>query len=176
MNSAWDQLHPGSDLLFFSTPDEGIDLSLLHPPQIQIFKLWQVYLDNIHPLLMVTHAPTLQNRILDAAGALSMIEAPLEALMFSIYCVATMSLTESECSSVLATSRNIALARFRYGARQALQKCEVLRCDAYDSLAALYLYLVCCFAFRTMRSTNNTRSPSETRQIPAPLHHYLRLQ
>jgi hypothetical protein len=60
---AWDQQY-GSDShhsehLLFCSRNAAIDLAALHPNQGQIFKLWQVYLENVDPLLKVTHTPTL---------------------------------------------------------------------------------------------------------------------
>lgn len=55
-------------LLLFGSSGGIFDLSLPHPSQMQISKLWQVYLDNVNPLLKATHTPTLQTRIIDAAS------------------------------------------------------------------------------------------------------------
>ncbi|KAF3932235.1 hypothetical protein ABW20_dc0110701 [Dactylellina cionopaga] len=87
---AWDHMHQSenNDHLLFGSPKTNIDLSTLHPEQVQIFKLWQVYLENVDPLLKVTHMPTLQKLIIDAAGDVKNIKPTLEALIFSIYCVA----------------------------------------------------------------------------------------
>jgi hypothetical protein len=132
----WDHLHEGNDQLLFG-PRQDIDLSTLHPTQGQIFKLWQVYLENIDPLLKITHTPTLQPRIIDAAADLSDIPPPLEALMFAIYCVATLSLTDEDIPS-----RKETLRQYHIGCQQALINCGFLRGGDRESLTALFLYLV----------------------------------
>lgn len=38
----------------------------LHPPSELIYKLWQVFLENINPLTKIIHQPTLQSAIFDA--------------------------------------------------------------------------------------------------------------
>ncbi len=48
----------------------------LHPPGIQIFQLWQIYLTNINPLLKVTHTQTLQGQIIEAGTNPSKISPP----------------------------------------------------------------------------------------------------
>jgi hypothetical protein len=114
----------------------------MHPDQVQIFRLWQIYLDNVNPLLKVTHTPTLQIRIIDAAGDVGNIDEALEALMFSIYCAAVLSMTDDECFVSFRLSRDYLLARYQVACKQALLKCTPWRSNGRDCLTALYLYLV----------------------------------
>ncbi|KAK4248227.1 hypothetical protein C7999DRAFT_31281 [Corynascus novoguineensis] len=110
------------DHLLFGAPNPDVHLPSLHPDQVQIFRLWQIYLDNVNTLLKVTHTPTLQKRIIDAAADVENISEALEALMFSIYCAAVLSLTDDECIVSFHLSRDHLLARYQ--------------------VASLYLYLV----------------------------------
>lgn len=142
VKSAWDSLYDRSDHLLFCSPNSSIDLSTLHPSQMHIFKIWQFYLENVDPLLKVTHAPTLQGRIIDAAGDLANIEAPLEALMFSIYCVSIFSLDQDACQKSFGSSRQSLLSSYQLGAREALLRSRFLRTDNLDCLTALHFYLV----------------------------------
>lgn len=109
---------------------------------VHIFKLWQVYLDNVDPLLKVTHTPTLQPRIIEAAGQISDLDPILEALMFSMYCVSTHSISENDCMTIFGSSKQHLLFRYQDGCQQALLNCGFLRCNDRDCLTALYLYLV----------------------------------
>ncbi|KAH2544623.1 hypothetical protein KXW97_001886 [Aspergillus fumigatus] len=54
------------DDFLFGQPQVNVNVLALHPEQVQIFRLWQIYLENVNPLLKVTHTPTLQPRIVDA--------------------------------------------------------------------------------------------------------------
>ncbi|KAE8420745.1 hypothetical protein BDV36DRAFT_249068 [Aspergillus pseudocaelatus] len=143
VNKAWDQIYQSheQDLLFGSC-STNVDISTLHPDQVQIFRLWQVYLDNVDPLLKVTHTPMLQPRIIDAAGDVANISPTFEALMFSIYCVSILSLGEDECRANFGTPRDDLLKRYQFACQQALLKCGVLRTSSVECLTALYLYLV----------------------------------
>jgi hypothetical protein len=114
----------------------------LHPQQVQIFRLWQIYLDNVNPLLKVTHTPTLQPRIIDAASDLKNISPSLEALMFSIYCVSVKSLVDDECQTLFGSPRKYLLTSYQYACQQALLKCKALESTGLDGFTALYLYLV----------------------------------
>ncbi|GLA02294.1 hypothetical protein AnigIFM60653_001697 [Aspergillus niger] len=133
--------HTTDDLLF-GQPQANVNLLALHPQQAQIFRLWQTYLENVNPLLKVTHTLTLQPRIVDAVSDLGNIHPTLEALMFSIYCIAVMSLADHECHQLLKSSKEDLLARYRLGCRQLLIKCRPWHCTNVDGLTAVYLYLV----------------------------------
>lgn len=146
IKKAWDHAyrdHDASDhhLLFGSPASNSVDLTTLHPDQTKIFRLWQIYLDNVDPLLKVTHTPSLQARIIEAVGNLTALDAPLEALMFSIYCVAILSLDEERCRTLFGPKKEL-LTGYRFACRQALINCRVLRTDDHDTLVALFLYLV----------------------------------
>ncbi|KAF3929729.1 hypothetical protein AA313_de0209501 [Arthrobotrys entomopaga] len=131
-----------NDNLLFGSPASTIDLHTLHPPQVQIFRLWQIYLDNVNPLLKITHTPTLQPRIIDAPADIENIPPTLEALLFSIYCMSVLSLGEEECEKLLGTPRAQTLGSYQFACRQALQNCDFLRSSDRECLIALFLYLV----------------------------------
>jgi len=141
---SWDQLFKNStDFLLFGSLIEDIELQVLHPPDhVQIFTLWQVYLDDVNPLLKVTHTPTLNARLINATGDLTNIEPNLEALIFGVYCVAVMSLTEVGCMDIFRCEKEVLMQRYRFGCQQAMLKCRFLQTDNRDCLTALFLYLV----------------------------------
>ncbi|QDS78050.1 hypothetical protein FKW77_003273 [Venturia effusa] len=141
INSAWDRFH-ANDTLLFGTSGIAVDLSDVHPMPVHILKLWQVYLENVNPLLKVTHTPTLQPRIIEAAGNFTDIDPALETLMFSIYCMAIQSLPEDNCMAMFGSSKQHLLPRYQDGCQQALLNCGFLRRNDRDSLTALYLYLM----------------------------------
>ncbi|KAF7155944.1 hypothetical protein CNMCM6106_007856 [Aspergillus hiratsukae] len=140
---AWEEVYDGgSQTLLLGSRKFDVKLSTLHPNQVEIFRLWQIYLDNVNPLLKVTHTPTLQARIIDAAADVTKIEPTLEALMFSIYCVAILSLTEDECRTMFGSPRDDLLKGYHFACQQALLNCDVLRTSDRDCLTALFLYLI----------------------------------
>ncbi|KAL9041218.1 MAG: hypothetical protein Q9214_004182 [Letrouitia sp. 1 TL-2023] len=144
IKKAWDQVYESekNDHLLFGSLKTHVDLSTLHPEQVQIFRLWQIHLDNVNPLLKVTHTPTLQARIINAASDVANINPPLEALIFSIYCVSILSLAEDECRTLFRSPKKDLLTSYQVGCQQALQNCGGLRSDDRDCLTALYLYLI----------------------------------
>ncbi|RYP66788.1 hypothetical protein DL770_008739 [Monosporascus sp. CRB-9-2] len=144
VKKAWDHTYESetTDHLLFGSPKANVDIATLHPEQVQIFRFWQIYLENVDPLLKVTHAPTLQARIVSAASDVANINPSLEALMFSIYSVSILSLTEDECRASFGSPRKDLLKRYQFGCRLALLNCRVLRSSDRDCLTTLYLYLV----------------------------------
>ncbi|KZF24113.1 putative C6 transcription factor [Xylona heveae TC161] len=142
IKKALNQAYDSNDHILFGPRKINVNLSFLHPEQVQIFRLWQIYLENINPLLKVTHTPTLQARIIDAASDVANISPTFEALMFSIYCVSVLSLFENECRTLFGSPREDLLASYRFGCQQALLNCEALRSDDHECLTALYLYLI----------------------------------
>ncbi len=131
-----------NDHLLFGAPDPDFQLRASHPDQAPMFRLWQVYLDNVNPLLKVTHTPTLQPRIIDAASDLGSVTPALEALLFSIYAVAAMSLTDEECQVLFHVPRDFLLNGYQVACKQALLNCSPWRSNDRDCLTAFYLYLV----------------------------------
>ncbi|KAI5460493.1 C6 transcription factor [Mariannaea sp. PMI_226] len=141
---AWDQTIENDDhLLFgFGSHQTMIDMYTLHPQPFQIFQLWQLYLDNVDPLLKVTHTPTLQKRIIQAAANVLAIEPELEALMFGIYCMALTSITDDNCQITFGSTKTQLLGKFQLGCQCALLNSRFMRSTNRDCLTALYLYLV----------------------------------
>lgn len=143
VKKAWDQLFKDNeDILPFGARRTGVELSTLHPDPIQIFKLWQIYLDNVDPLLKVTHTPSLQARIIEAASNLTNINPTLQALMFSIYSMSLMSLTADECQTAFGSSKEDLMAKYQFACQQALLACGYLRTGDRECLSAFYLFLV----------------------------------
>jgi len=128
------------DLLAFSRSQ--VDVSTLHPGPVMILRLWQVYLDNVDPLLKVTHAPSLQARLITTINDLSKMQPTFHALMFSIYCLSVTSLDEDECVLRFSASKVDLLAKYHSACQYALADCGYLRTSDCECLVALYLYLV----------------------------------
>lgn len=141
-SSAQDQMAINDEHMLFGSRQSSVELHTLHPEPAHLFRLWQIYLEHVDPLLKVTHTPTLQASIVEAASNLKDISPSLEALMFSIYCMAVLSLSCEECESMFKTSKNELTTRYHFGCQQALLNCNFLRTGSRDCLTALFLYLV----------------------------------
>ncbi|KAE8166295.1 fungal-specific transcription factor domain-containing protein [Aspergillus tamarii] len=117
-------------------------LSEFHPSPLHIFKLWQAFLENVNPLTKILHGPTVQQQLLEASGSLDTVSKEFEALMFSIYCIALVSLKEDDVQNTYKESKAVLLSRSRRGARLAFTKAGILRTSKTVVLQAYVLYLL----------------------------------
>lgn len=117
-------------------------LKFLHPPPVKIFRLWQVFLNNVNPLTKIVHAPTLQEHLIQAMGDLETVTANTEALMFAIYYSAIVSLDDGACQNILGDTRVATLSKYSAAVKQALANAKLLRTSSLMVLQALTLYLL----------------------------------
>src|SRR3954470_8119103 len=108
------------------TPDDHSELVLgadspeqevedLWPDAGHLFRLWQIYLDRVNPLTKVIHVPSLQPYLAEAVNGPQTLAKNVEALLFSIFVMAVVSLTPEECQGILGYSREEALHRYSTG-------------------------------------------------------------
>lgn len=132
----------GSDGFPFVIGGSMTSVTSLHPPAVQIFQLWQIYLDNVNPLLKLTHTPTLQGQLIEAAANPSKISKPLEALLFSIYFIAIVSLNDEEALETFKEDKTRLISRYHRGTQQALINAGFMRSPDIVVLQAFVIYLV----------------------------------
>ena len=135
-------MYPEAGMFYLSRGFPNTDLSSLHPPPVQIFRLWQTFLVNVNPLVKMFHAPTVQQVILDATGDLSHIPRATESLMFAIYLISVMSLKPEECETICGETRTALVSKYSLAAQQALVNGKFLKSVNLYSLQAFALYLV----------------------------------
>lgn len=121
--------------------DAPSSLRSFHPSPGQIFKLWQVYLDNINPLIKVFHAPSVQQIISNASGNLEEIPKSVECLMFGIYCTAVESLGNIDCISIMGEPKEVVSKRFKMAAHFALNRASFLKTSDIMVLQAFVLFI-----------------------------------
>lgn len=136
------------------SPDEQADLLLaenmasvsmddLLPEPVHIFRLWQIFLDRVNPLTKVIHVPSVQPYIMDIASNLTNVPLNYQALLFSIFSMAVVSLTQVETVQLLGITREKALVNFNRATKTALIRSNFLKQFNMTSLQALLLYMVC---------------------------------
>ncbi|KDB24461.1 hypothetical protein H109_03657 [Trichophyton interdigitale MR816] len=140
--SQFDLEQPESEPLSLFGDARYIDLQGLHPPAPQLFQLWQIYLNNVNPIVKLFHSQTMQRMVLDAAADLANVSRSTEALLFAIYTAAVTSTDEETCMRLLGESRAALLSRFSRATKQALTNAEFLRSTNIFTLQALTLYLL----------------------------------
>ncbi|KAH8162053.1 hypothetical protein CIB48_g6193 [Xylaria polymorpha] len=128
--------------LFLGVEDAAIDLQELQPDLVNVFRLWQFFIDRVNPLNKVIHVPSLQSYVMDAATDINKVPLAYQALLFSIYTMAVVSLTGQETIQLLGMTREDALNRFTRGTKLALTRANFLKNYNMTILQALVLYML----------------------------------
>ncbi|KAM0209409.1 hypothetical protein ACHAPA_005826 [Fusarium lateritium] len=133
-------------------PHEDVDLLLAKtsalrleddvPLPFQILRLWQVFLERVNPLSKIIHTPTTEQLIINAMANHSNIMDKSRALLFAIYLVSVISLSNDEALATLNLSKDEAIQRFTKGLKTALNKINFLRNYDMVVLQTLVLYLI----------------------------------
>lgn len=142
IHRAFDKMFGNNDGFPFVFSGRQLSTTRYHPPTIHIFQLWQIYIDNINPLLKITHIPSIQGQIIQASSNLENAPKNIEALMFGIYAMALTSLDDAEVEKMYNRSKKDILGQFFEGLQQALVNAGFMRGNDFVSLQAYVLYLV----------------------------------
>ena len=135
-------LNAGDRVLNSAATHSAVDLMALHPDSLIIFRLWQIFLDNVNPLIKLIHAPTTQRRLLDAISHLDNISKEWEALMFAIYLSAIQSISTDECQTMMGESKSTLLRRYHSAVRSALLRANFTSSMDILLVQAFTLYLL----------------------------------
>ncbi|KAI4198987.1 MAG: hypothetical protein LQ350_004903 [Teloschistes chrysophthalmus] len=127
----------------FSFSSTILNLRSFHPPQNQIIELWEVFKENVDPLVKVLHRPTTEKTVIEVAKDLDHISKPLEVMMFSIYFAAVTSLSEEQCMSLTGTDKESALKKYRFGFEQAMARAGFLSTTELVVLQSFTIFLIC---------------------------------
>ncbi|KAJ0158109.1 putative transcriptional regulatory protein [Colletotrichum tanaceti] len=130
-----------------------VDLRKLHPLPSQIPFMWQIYQENVEPLLKILHIPTMEKLIRNMRRDIDELTPGNEALMFSIYYAAITSMEDEEACSQTHTpmffvveknfgsKKEAMLSQYRFALEQALAKANFLNTSDMVVLQAFVLFL-----------------------------------
>jgi len=119
-----------------------VDLRELHPTPSQIFILWEVFKENVDPVVRILHRPTAKNILMNAASNLDRVSRAAEALLFAVYLGAVVSLSPEQCQQLLDESKETLLHRYRFATEQALARADFLNSSSLMCLQALVFFLI----------------------------------
>ncbi|KAF9892792.1 hypothetical protein FE257_000381 [Aspergillus nanangensis] len=152
-------IHQAFDTMFsdtvgfpFIAGGSPVNITGSHPSTIQIIQLWQIYIDNINPLLRISHAPTLQGQIIEAGADLSKVSKEFEALMFGIYIISIDSMVEEEVSRIFGEGKHVLTTKYRQATEQSLINAGFMRSSDLKVLQGYLLYLIAIFRYIDPRS------------------------
>lgn len=125
----------------FLISNQNLSVAEYRPSTIHMFQLWQVYIENVNPLLKLTHVPTIQQQVINFTGNPDSAPKNMEALMFSIYLLAVTSLDETEVQQRFQASKEELLGQFFAGLQQALINANFMRSTDTTTLQAFFIYM-----------------------------------
>ena len=126
----------------FSFSSTNVDMLSLHPPLERALEFWELYKENVDPLVKVLHIPSIEPTLLDAFTHPEKVSKGLECLMFSIYYGAVTSTLAEVCQEKWGVTRESLLTKYRFGLEQALARANFLFCDEIVILQAFVLFLM----------------------------------
>lgn len=109
--------------------------------------LWAVFLENVHPLTMVIHAPTVQRTLFNDCAAYPEYQDSCppkcsDALSLAIYACAVASLTDAECRQKTGEPRDTLLVYLQQAVQATLNDAAFPRASDMDLLRAYVLLMV----------------------------------
>ncbi|KAF4966219.1 hypothetical protein FSARC_6104 [Fusarium sarcochroum] len=125
----------------FGYNSADVDLTGLHPMPAQVSFLWQIYLENVEPLIKVLHIPTMSRLMTSVRRGEHELRAGDEALVFAIYYSAVTSMEKEEVQTNLGGSKSHFISQFRFALEQALAKANLLNTTNMAILQAFVIYL-----------------------------------
>ncbi|KIX04547.1 uncharacterized protein Z518_05417 [Rhinocladiella mackenziei CBS 650.93] len=135
-------LQTSHQAFLFGYSSAMLDLRELHPSPSQIFILWEVFKENVDPIVRILHRPTAKTILMNAASSLDRVSKSAEALLFAIYFGAVVSLTPDQCQQLLDEDKDVLLKKYRFATEQALARADFLNSSSLMCLQALCFFLI----------------------------------
>ncbi|KAI1205595.1 fungal-specific transcription factor domain-containing protein [Annulohypoxylon truncatum] len=120
----------------------NVDLRKLHPLPSQIPFIWQVYQENVDPLVKILHVPSMSKIIRELRSNMNDISPGMEALMFVIYYASITSMGEEEVKINFGADKGQLINKYRFATEQALAKANFLVTSELVVVQAFTLFLV----------------------------------
>lgn len=115
-------------------------------------KLFQLFSDNVLPLVRIFHTTSLIRLFWGAAARTDSLDKETEALLFAIYYSAVISIDPVQCGNITGQPRPVMVERFRFATEQALARANLLNTHSTLLLQAAILYI------SVLRSDDGTRT------------------
>lgn len=126
----------------FGYSSTSVDMLSLHPPVQHARMFWEIYKENVDPLVKVLHVPTFEPQFFEAIAQPDKITKSFEPLIFAIYYGAVTSMTPTDCTEKCGEERTTMLQRYRFGLEQCLARANFLFCDEMVILQAFIVFLI----------------------------------
>ena len=119
----------------------AVCVETLHPSPAVVGALWQIFKDNVDPLVKVLHCPSTEEILRKVSSAISSTSKSEQSLVFAIYLAAVNSIDGEQCRSVLQEPKEDLIRSFRFATEQSLAQAGLLTTSSLMTLQAFVLYL-----------------------------------
>ncbi|GKZ20831.1 hypothetical protein AbraIFM66951_004098 [Aspergillus brasiliensis] len=120
-----------------------ISLSSFHPSRVHHRVLWNLYEENVAPLVMIAHRPSLRQLMSSVAVTAVAVDRASEALIFAVYFAAITSLNPTQCTEIFGQDHSALQQHYRFATQQALARANFLQSQSLTVLQATTLFLTC---------------------------------
>ncbi|GFN11435.1 Zn(II)2Cys6 transcription factor [Aspergillus tubingensis] len=127
----------------FQYSSMAVSLSDFYPSSVQHSTLWDLFEENVAPLTMIFHKPSLAKTLNGAAATTIPDDRVSEALRFAVYFAAITSMDPERCKHVFDQERGSLQQHYRFATEQALARANFLQSHSLTVLQATILYLTC---------------------------------
>ena len=127
----------------FSFSSTILSLRNFHPPTEQIYTYYNIFKENVDPLVKVFHKPSLEKMIAEARQNMDGLSKANEVVLFSLYFAAATSLSADDSIIMLGLERQAAMKKYRFAFEQALSRAGFLSTTEMVVLQSFALFLAC---------------------------------
>ncbi|KAH8895407.1 hypothetical protein GQ53DRAFT_715066 [Thozetella sp. PMI_491] len=131
------------DSFMFGPAVTANTLQSFHPPPPHLLSMFDIFLENVDPVVRIFHRATLRSTVQEALPRLHDLDRPTEVVLFSLYYAALTSLDDFDCRRIFEEDRDVLLTRYRFAVEQSLARARFLHSPNLAVLAAMVLFLVC---------------------------------
>lgn len=132
-----------SSPFIFGYHSVAYSLGNYHPPPIISHLLFNIFEENVAPIILIVHKPMLKDLLQKATTSPEIFDKESEALVFSIYLAAICSMSPEVCLAQLGADHTTLTKRYRFAVEQALVRAGFLHTRKLIVLQAAVLFLSC---------------------------------
>ncbi|KAL4881245.1 fungal-specific transcription factor domain-containing protein [Aspergillus karnatakaensis] len=136
--SGYSTTHEGMVFGFYSLAHS---LQNFHPPPGKVPVLWNIYAENVQPLLPIVYKPTAQQLFTSAPRTPDTLDKNNEALVLAMYFTAIISMSADQCLNWLGEARETLVTRYRFAVEQALSRAGLMNTQSLTLMQAAVIFL-----------------------------------
>ena len=118
------------------------EIKATHPSAADVFRLWQIFLDNVNPITKLVHAPTMQRQLFESMRNPESNSKEWDVMLFAIYLAAIQSMSRHGVQDTFGETKEVFLRRYQMAIRAALVRVDFTNTSDLLIVQAFVLYLV----------------------------------